>query len=327
MNKTILQTLLALLFGALVAGCGSHDQRVRHLRLAHNMDTNHPVHQGILHMARVLAELSGHTMQIDVYPNGQLGSERELIELLQIGSVDMTKVSASPLEGFSHGMQVFSIPYVFRDTAHYYHVMDTEVGRELLLSLQQVRLRGLAYYDAGSRSFYMTDKAVLTPADLVGEKIRVQQSATSVRMIEIMGGAATPIAWGELYTALQQGVVDGAENNPPSFYLSRHYEAARYYSLDEHTSVPDVLLIGLRSWDSLDGQQKRWLQQAADDSVQVQRELWQQATRDALEALRAAGVEVIEPDKRAFRAAVKPMHASYRGAPMGELLERIEAVQ
>ncbi len=319
--RALAVTLLILLA---LCGCGV-DQTTRHLKLAHSLDINHPVHQAILYMAETLAEISGGTMQIDIYPSGQLGAERELIELLQIGSLDMTKVSASPLEGFSPGMQVFSIPYVFRDTAHYYRVLDSEIGQELLLSLGQVRLRGLTYYDAGSRSFYMTNKAVRMPADLAGQKIRVQQSATSVHMIETLGGAATPIAWGELYTALQQGVVDGAENNPPSFYLSRHYEAARYFSLDEHTSVPDVLMIGQHSWDSLDARQRGWLQQAADASVKMQRALWQQATHDALAALTAAGVEIIEPDKRAFREAVKPMHASYQGSAVGELLERIEA--
>lgn len=309
----------------LAAGCGSPDERILRLKLAHNMDTNHPVHQGIVYMAQALAELSQDSVQIDIYPNGQLGGEREVIELLQIGSLDMTKVSASPLEGFSPGMQVFSIPYVFRDTAHYYNVLDGEIGWQLLLSLEQIRLRGLAYYDAGSRSFYMTDRAVRTPADLVGQKIRVQQSATSVQMIEALGGAATPIAWGELYTALQQGVVDGAENNPPSFYLSRHYEAARYFTLDEHTSVPDILLISWRSWQSLTEQQRGWLQQAANASVQVQRKLWRQATEDALASLRIAGVEIIEPDKHAFRQAVKPMYANYANTAVGALLARIEA--
>ena len=319
--------IVAMLVILLLPGCGGKEQDVRHLKLAHSLDTNHPVHKAMLQMADILAQRSAGSLMIDIYPSGQLGSERELIELLQIGSLAMTKVSASPLEGFSPDMKVFSIPYVFRNSAHYWNVLQGEIGRELLLSLEEVRLRGLAYYDAGSRSFYMTEEAVNSPAELVGKKIRVQKSPTSVRMIDALGGAATPIAWGELYTALQQGVVDGAENNPPSFYLSRHYEAAKYYTLDEHTSVPDVLLVGQHSWRSLSPQQQQWLQQAADESVTIQRALWRDATEQALNAVRAAGVEVVLPDKKAFRKAVQPMHDSYRGTLVAELLRRIEAVQ
>ncbi|MCB1697350.1 MAG: TRAP transporter substrate-binding protein [Halioglobus sp.] len=310
----------------LLAACGNTTQEVQRLKLAHSLDTQHPVHRAMEHMATVLHDLSGGTMLIEIHPNGQLGSERELIELLQVGSLAMTKVSASPLEGFAPQMQLFSIPYVFRDQDHFWQFLHSETGRELLLGLERVRLRGLVYYDSGSRSFYMTSRPVYSPADLVGQKIRVQESQTSVRMVEALGGAATPIAWGELYTALQQGVVDGAENNPPSFYLSRQYEASKYYTLDEHTSVPDILLVSQHIWEGLNPQQQVWLQQAADESAQLQRELWQQATAEALAAVEAAGVEIIIPDKAPFKAAVKTMHDSYRGTPVAELLELIEAM-
>jgi tripartite ATP-independent transporter DctP family solute receptor len=314
------------MFALLLIGCGVTQQDVKRLKLAHSLDTNHPVHQAMLHMAAVLDELSEGTLRIEIHPSGQLGSERELIELLQVGSLAMTKVSASPLEGFAPQMQIFSIPYVFRDRDHYWQFLHSEVGRDLLLGLQPVRLRGLTYYDAGSRSFYMTDKPVHSPADLTGLKIRVQKSQTSVRMVEALGGAATPIAWGELYTALQQGIVDGAENNPPSFHLSRHYEASKYFTLDEHTSVPDILLVSKHIWDRLNPQQQAWLQQAADASARLQRELWDKATRDALAEVQAAGVEIIIPDKGPFREAVKPMHEAYHGTPVADLLALIEVL-
>ena len=160
----------------------------------------------------------------------------------------MNKVSASPLESFVPAMQVFSLPYVFRDRGYYYRALDSAVGKELLASTEVARIRGMGYYDSGSRSFYMVDKPVETPDDIKGQKIRVMKSQTAVKMISALGGSATPISWGELYTALQQGVVDGAENNPPSFYLSGHYEVCKYYALSEHTSVPDMLLISSRSW-------------------------------------------------------------------------------
>lgn len=318
--------LLTIILVLSLAGCGAGGPDVRRLKLGHGLDTNHPVHQAMLHMAEVLQERSAGQMRIEIHPGGQLGSEKDLVELLQVGSIALTKVSASPLEGFAPQMEVFSIPYVFRDHEHFIRFLDSGVGRDLLLTLESVRLRGLAYYDAGSRSFYTTEVPVYSPADLESLKIRVQQSRTSVRMISTLGGAATPIAWGELYTALQQGIVDGAENNAPSFHLSRHFEVARYYTLDEHTAVPDVLLVSKRVWDSLSSEEQAWLQDAADASAHMQRRLWKQATTEAMAAVKAAGVTIIEPDKAPFREAVQPMHAAYADTPAGDLLEKIGAM-
>jgi tripartite ATP-independent transporter DctP family solute receptor len=309
-----------------MTGCGGRDDVVV-LKLGHSLDTGHAVHKGMVHMAERLDEISDGHMRIDIYPSGQLGGERETVELVQIGSLAMTKVSTSPLESFVPAMQIFSIPYVFRDREHFFTVLDSEIGKELLESTEVARLRGLGYYDAGSRSFYTTDKPVRSPADLKGLKIRVQKSQTSVRMVAALGGSATPISWGELYTALQQGVVDGAENNPPSFYLSRQYEVSKYYSLDEHTSVPDILLMSSRIWDDLAPEQQAWLQEAVDDSVAYQRKLWQEATDEALAAVQAAGVEVIYPDKAPFQEAVVEMKETYAGTEVADLLARIEAVE
>lgn len=321
-----MQIVIGLAVCLAVTSCGSRDDVVV-LKLGHSLDTGHAVHKGMVHMAERLDEISGGKMRIDIYPSGQLGGERETVELVQIGSLAMTKVSTSPLESFVPAMQLFSIPYVFRDREHFFKVLDSEIGKELLESTEVARLRGLGYYDAGSRSFYTTDKRVRSPADLAGLKIRVQKSQTSVRMVAALGGSATPISWGELYTALQQGVVDGAENNPPSFYLSRQYEVSKYYTLDEHTSVPDILLMSSRIWDDLTPDQQAWLQEAVDDSVAYQRKLWQEATDEALAAVQAAGVEVIYPDKAPFQQAVVAMKESYAGTEVADLLKRIEAVE
>jgi tripartite ATP-independent transporter DctP family solute receptor len=315
-----------LLLLVALAGCrGQSDTRV--LKLAHGLDVAHPVHRAMVHMADRLSELSGGRMRVDIHPGGQLGEERELIEMLQIGSLAMTKVSASPLESFVPEMTIFSIPYVFRDHEHLWQVLDGEIGRRLLLAGQRYYLRGLCYYDAGPRSFYTRGTPIRTPEDLRGLKIRVQKSITSTRMVQILGGAATPIDWGELYSALQQGVVDGAENNPPSFFLSRHYEVSRYYTLDEHTWVPDVLLISTRVWADLSPQERDWLTAAVASSVVEQRRLWREASQLALAQVRAAGVEIIEPDKSAFREAVQPMHESYRGSSVHDLLRVIEGIR
>jgi tripartite ATP-independent transporter DctP family solute receptor len=316
---------LTVLAGTL-SSCSRQDDTIV-LKLAHVLDTGHSVHQGMVHMAERLEHYSGGSMRIDIYPSGQLGAERETVELVQIGSLAMTKVSAAPLESFVPAMQVFSIPYVFRDREHYFKALDSEVGKELLASTEVARIRGMGYYDSGSRSFYMVDDPVETPEDLTGQKIRVMKSQTAVKMVAALGGSATPISWGELYTALQQGVVDGAENNPPSFYLSGHYEVCKYYALNEHTSVPDMLLMSTRIWNSLDEQQQQWLQMSVDDSVAYQRELWRVSTEEALAAVEAAGVIVTRPDKRPFMAAVEEMKAAYDGTEVGRLLRAIEAVE
>jgi tripartite ATP-independent transporter DctP family solute receptor len=307
---------------AIAAGCEQSSDTVR-LTLAHSLEPAHTVHQAMVFMSERLAELSGGSMQIDIYPSGQLGEEREAIELLQIGSLAMTKVSASPLEGFVPVMQVFNLPYLFRDREHYLAVLDSAIGRELLLAPVAARLRGLGYYDAGSRSFYTTGREVARPEDLAGLKIRVQQSQTAMQMVRALGGSPTPISYGELYTALQQGVVDGAENNPPSFYTSGHYEVARYFTLDEHTAVPDLVLISTRVWDSLSAIEQRWLQQAVDESVVFQRELWLRDTETALAAVEADGVVVLRPDKSAFQARVAELIAEYEDSEFGPLLRRI----
>lgn len=314
--------LIPVMLGFL-SGCGEQDKAV-HLKLAHTLDPLHTVHKAMVIMAQRLEELSGGTMLIDIYPNGQLGSERELIELLQIGSLSMTKVSASPLEGFVPAMKIFNIPYLFRDAEHFQRVLDSKIGRQLLREPLAVRLLGLGYYDAGSRSFYSTKKPISSPDDLKGLKVRVQESQTAMKMVSSLGGSPTPVSWGELYTALQQGVVDGAENNLPSFYLSRHFEVAPYFTLDEHSAVPDILLISRYVWEQLNPQQQVWLQQAVDDSVAYQRRQWAIDTEHALAEVRAAGVEITYPDKSEFRKKIVGMMQSYDNTPIGRLIQQIQ---
>lgn len=317
--------LPAILLASLTACEGADGVRV--LKLAHGLDVTHPVHLAMVHLAERVDELSDGRMRVDIHPSGQLGEERELIEMLQIGSLAMTKVSASPLESFVPEMTVFSIPYVFADEEHLWNVLQGEVGRRLLVAGAPYFLRGLCYYDAGPRSFYTTDTPVRKPEDLAGLKVRVQKSITSTRMVQTLGGSATPIDWGELYSALQQGVVDGAENNLPSFYLSRHYEVSRYYTMDEHTWVPDVLLISTHVWERLSETERQWLETAVEASVVEQRRLWRAASMDALARIREAGVEVIEPDKASFRAAANPMIEGYRGTPVHDVIQEIEAIR
>ncbi|HSF17478.1 MAG TPA: TRAP transporter substrate-binding protein [Vicinamibacteria bacterium] len=318
---------LWLLASVFAISCGGGNG-VRVIKLAHGLPTSHPVHEAMVFLAQRAAEKSGGRIRIDIHPAEQLGTERECIELLQMGALGMTKVSASVLENFVPLYAVFSLPYLFRDEAHRQKVFHGEIGKRILEAGEEQGLRGLTYYDAGSRSFYSKEKPISSPADLDGLKIRTQESSLAINMVKALGGAATPIAWGELYTSLQQGVVDAAENNPPSFYLSRHYEVARYYSLDEHTATPDVLLISVRLWHELSPEEKAAVSTAAEESAKLQLRLWRKATEEALEALRAAGVHVVSPDKAPFVAAVESIYEPYRGEPeLAALIDDIRAVE
>ncbi|MCB0469621.1 MAG: TRAP transporter substrate-binding protein [Flavobacteriaceae bacterium] len=295
------------------------------IKLAHSLDVNHSVHKAMLKMGQDLEELSGGKLTLKIYPNQQLGSERENLELLQIGSLDMTKVSVGVMENFAPKMKVFGLPFLFRDKQHAFNVLDGPIGKELLDEGEKYWLKGLCYYDAGSRSFYTKDKPVMTPEDLKGSKIRVMESVTAMDMVRSLGGAPTPISWGELYTSLQQGVVDGAENNPPSFYLSRHYEVCKFYSLDEHTMLPDILLVSTHLWNSLSEQEQQWLQEAADRSVKYQRELWAKSEKEALEAVEKEGVKIVYPDKKPFEEAVKGIYKQYEeDKDMSKLIHDIQ---
>ena len=298
------------------------------LKLAHGLESNHPVHIGMVEMANRLQIVSNGKMEIEIYPSGQLGTEQQCVELLQIGSLAITKVSAAVLESFTNNFQVLGLPYIFRSKQHSYNVLDGDIGKELLLSTEKYKLRGLCFYDAGSRSFYTIKKPIETPDDLKGLKMRVMKSQTAMGLVKAMGGSPTPISWGELYTALQSGVVDGAENNPPSFYTSHHYEVCKYYSLNEHTMVPDVLVISTVVWNKLTNQEKEWLQQAADESVPHQRKVWAQSEEESLRIIQEAGVTINYPDKAPFAKRVEEMIESYRSQPdLYNLIQRIKAVK
>ena len=223
-------------------------------------------------------------------------------------------------------MKVFSMPYLFRDDEHRFKVLEVR----LVAVYSKEKNTGFVDYVIWMPAVAVLfgQKPINAPEDLRGLKVRTQESATSIQMIQAMGGSATPIAWGELYTALQQGIVDAAENNPPSFYLSHHHEVAKYFALDEHTAVPDILLISTKVWNDLPPQVQEWLQSAADEAAIYQRELWKIATQEALEEVQKAGVVVSYPDKRPFQEKVKDIYESYRSDPeIYELIQRIRAVQ
>lgn len=338
MNKATSMFVGGILVGAFIATVGfsvflkgqkarggNHHQTV--LKLGHGLDTGHPVHKGMEFMKERLEELSSGNVTIDIYPSAVLGSEIQCIEQLQNGSLAMTKTSAAAMENFIPAMAVYGLPYVFRDSDHYWAVLNGEIGQSLLRKGESKFLRGLCYYDGGSRNFYTKDTPIKTPDDLKGLKIRVMNSKTAIDMVKAMGGAPTPIAWGELYSALAQGTVDGAENNLPSFTSNKHYEICKHFSLDGHTRIPDMLLMSSRVWEKLDPQVQAWVQQAATESVAFQRKLWQEKTLEALEHAKAKGVTVYEVDTAAFAAKVAPMLAEVESTEVRELLKQIAEVE
>jgi tripartite ATP-independent transporter DctP family solute receptor len=313
--KLLHKLILLGVFLVGITAC-SDKSNVKIIKLGHGLDISHPVHKSMVYMSEQLSKKSHGKLRIQIYPNQQLGTERELVELLQIGSLGITKVSASVLENFAPSYSVLSIPFIFDSDQHRFNVLEGEVGKEILNDGVDYWFQGLCFYDAGSRSFYTKDKPIKTPDDLKGLKIRVMESQTAMDMVHALGGSPTPISFGELYTALQQGVVDGAENNPPSFYSSRHYEVCKYYTIDEHSSVPDVLIISTHVWNRLSKQEKEWVQAAANESAIYQKQLWKQASDEAMEKVKEAGVEIIYPDKRLFQKKVEKMYDAYRKDPL-----------
>ncbi|MFI3248997.1 MAG: TRAP transporter substrate-binding protein [Rikenellaceae bacterium] len=322
-----LHLLLTLCLSIVMCSCGSDVKKTMVLKLGHGLPPAHPVHLGLERMNDELRELSGGTMEMDIYPSAQLGSEIQCIELLQIGSLDITKVSAASLESFVEPFKIFGIPYIFRSRAHYDNVLNSEVGEAFLTCTEPYWFRGITYFDAGARSFYTTKVPIHKPEDLEGLKIRVQKSPIAVEMVNIFGGSATPVDWGELYTALQSNVVDGAENNTPSITTAFHHEVAKYYTVNEHTYSPDVIIIGSKTWAKLSEQQQRWLKEAAERGRVYETALWAEQEQISMEQIKANGVEVIYPDKKLFIDAAQPMIQKYKEDPtFTELINKIEAI-
>ncbi|MCD1126209.1 TRAP transporter substrate-binding protein [Jinshanibacter sp. LJY008] len=277
------------------------------MKLSHNHNRNHPVQKAMEQMASRAKELSDGNLIIRIYPDAQLGDQRESLELVQNGALAMAKSNAAELEAFSKNYGAFNMPYLFTDREHYYRAMLSESGKSILQSSRPNGFIGLTYYDAGSRSFY-AKKAINSPEDLKGLKIRVQPSPSAVEMIKLLGGNPTPLAYGELYTALQQGVVDAAENNLTALTLNRHGEVTKFYSVDEHTSIPDVLVISAKVWDGLSEKDQKALQQAADESMMFMKELWAKSNAEEKVKAEKMGVQFSYPEKASFQRAVQPMY-------------------
>lgn len=326
MRKTWISLFLFIF--VIISSC-QNQGGLKIIKMGHAQVTNHPVHEAMLFLSERLKEKSNGRIIVKVYPNQQLGTEREMLELLQIGSLGMTKVSSASLEAFSPEIQILGLPYLFKDDVHRDKVLKGEIGKYLLLGAEKYWLRGLCFYDAGKRSFYSKTEPIESPNDLEGLKIRVMESQMAINMVKSMGGSPTPVSYGELYTALQQGVVDGAENNPPSFYNSRHYEICKFYSINEHTAIPDVVLVSTKVWDLLDPEEQNWLQEAADESAVFQYKLWEESVAESMREVQKAGVKVVYPDTDLFRAEVDEVYEFLKSEQpnLAKIIEQIKAIE
>lgn len=307
-----------------VSGGKSGSNSCKVLKLAHGLEATHPAHLGMEFMKKRLEELSDGKMSIDIYCGGALGDETKCLEQLKNGSLDMTKASSATISMFVSEVGALTMPYLFKNSEHYWKVLDSELGDEVLSYTKKDGLVGLCYYDAGARCFYTSKKPIEKPEDLKGLKIRVMNAKNDMRLMECFGASPTPISAGETYTSLAQGVVDGAENNFPTFFSSAHYEPCPNFTVDEHTRLPDILLIGDVAYSALSNDQRKWLAQAAKESSVFQRKVWAQKTAEARAKLLEKKVRIIEVNQDDFRKKVSPMYDSLDGTKIGEIVNRIK---
>jgi len=318
--------LAACLAGALASRWTRSAERVV-LKLGHGLDEQHPVHKAMLHLKARLEDLSGGKATVDIYPSGVLGNEVECLEQVQMGVLAMTKVSVAALEAFTPEMRVFGIPFVFRDEEHYWKTLNGDIGERMLALGVKAHFLGLCYYDSGDRNFYSTKKPIRSVSDVAGMKIRVMNSRTAMDMIKAMKGSACPISWGELYTALDQGIVDAAENNWPSFVTSRHFEVCKYFSCSGHQRIPDMVIINAKMWERLPADIQAALRQAAKESEVFQRKLWREQTERCIASVKEHGVEIITPDVGSFREACAPILQQKEYADIKKMYDEIQEVK
>ncbi|MCZ4290328.1 TRAP transporter substrate-binding protein [Hoeflea alexandrii] len=289
----------------------------------------YPTVEAVKAMGKMLEESTGGKLCVEIYHSAQLGQEKDTIEQTQFGAIDLNRVSLGPFNNIIEETQVPSLPYIFRSVDHMHKVMDGPIGQEILDAFAAHDLIGLAFYDGGSRSFYNKEKPIKSMEDLKGMKFRVMQSDMFVDMVSALGANATPLPYGEVYSSIQTGVIDGAENNWPSYDTSGHFEVAKYYTLDQHLIVPEVLVMSKKSWDKLSADEQEKVRAAAKASVPVMRELWVAQEKKSEDKVRAAGSEIItDIDKTPFIEAMKPVYEKYvKSDKLKDMVARIQATE
>lgn len=295
------------------------------LRIGHGLPASHPVHLSMEHFAEIVRDRTGGALDIAIFPDGEIGQEVNLLAQVQAGKLDFVKASASVLERIAPAYRVFSLPFVFRDHAHWARVTTNSVGESILASTASTGLVGLTYYDAGARSFYGR-KAIDHPDDLRGLKIRIQPSPTMARLMRLFGAQGIEMAWDQVYTALRLRLVDGAENNVTALVVGRHGEVVSHFSANEHTMVPDVFLISASRWQSLTTAHQGIMREAAHASHERMNELWSAFQAETRAGAERMGVTFTQPDKKPFAERAAVLTADFANdRPMSDLLRRVAA--
>ena len=332
--KTMILTVAALAASTLLlSGCSntkavSADEKAITLRYAYASNSQ-PVIDSMKEFGRLVKEKTDGQVEIEYYPDAQLGGETELIELAQTGAIDFTKVSGSALESFSKDYSIFGIPYLFDDEEHFFRVMENEeIMDEIYQSTDELGFVGLTYYDSGQRSFYMTEGPINSPEDLKGKKIRVMQSETAIKMVELLGGSAVPMGSNEVYTSLQSNLINGSENNEFVLYTAGHGGVAKYYSYDEHTRVPDIVIMNDSVKERLTKEQYTAVQEAAKESTEYEKVAFKKAIEEEKKiATKEYGVKYNDVDSTPFQKLVQPLHDEFKNnEDYRELYQEIRAL-
>lgn len=305
--------LLGMLLLALIpAGCGSNGDNARIIRIGHNQSTSHPTHTALVAFQDYMNEKLGDKYHVEVYPNELLGSQNNMVQLTQTGAIDFCVASNAILDTFSKNYEIFNLPYLFASKEAYEHVMaDESVTDPIFESTKTAGFSAVTWLDAGTRNFYTVDTPIETPEDLKGLKIRVQQSPINVEMMKLLGGSATPMGFGEVYTALQSKIIDGAENNELALTNNGHGDVCKYYSYDMHQMIPDILIGNNAFLNGLPKEEREIFEEGFKLINQVQRDEWDKSVEEAKEkAEKEQHVQFLYPDTKPFEEACKPLHES-----------------
>ena len=299
------------------------------LKAADTHSDGYPTVEAVEHMGSLLSDWTNGRIQVKMFAGRQLGEEKDTIEQTIAGAIELNRVNLAPLNGIIPETAIPALPYIFRSIDHMHKVMDGEIGAEILGAMEKHGMVGLVFYDSGARSFYNSQRPIYSPADMKGMKIRVQNSDLFVATMEALGANATPMEFGQVYEALKTGVIDGAENNWPSYESTRHFEVANHYTLDQHSLSPEVLVMSKISWDKLTATDKQLIRKAAALSVPVMRKLWNARVKSSKIIVMKNGNKVVDKvDKQPFIDAMKPVYAKFAGTDaLKSLVARIQAVK
>jgi len=331
MNRREFLSTSALGAFTLAAGVPALAQGKMALKASDVHPAGYPTVVAVENIGKKLEKATNGRLSVQMFASMQLGGEKEAIEQAQVGAIQFARVSVGALGPVIDELNVFNLPYVFRDTAHMRKVIDGDIGQEMLDKVTNAGkgLVGLCWMDAGARNFYNTKKPIKTIADLKGLKLRVMGNPMFVDMANSMGGNGVAMGYDQVFTALQTGVVDGAENNPPSFVFDNHFQVAKFLTIDEHLIVPEMLVFSKKGFDAMSKEDQALLIKFSKEAQQEERKLWDEYEKQAMDKAKSAGIDIVQvadADKKAFQDAVKPVWDKY-GPKYAEMVKRIQAVK